>query len=54
MNTFIKIIVVEPDEIYNLAAMSHVRVSFDVPSFTIKTNSLGVLNARSDKEVVQK
>ena len=35
---------VEPDEIYNLAAMSHVRVSFDVPSFTIKTNSLGVLN----------
>jgi|TARA_R100000030_G_scaffold35423_2_gene26436 GDPmannose 4,6-dehydratase len=35
---------VKPDEIYNLAAMSHVRVSFDVPSFTIKTNSLGVLN----------
>lgn len=35
---------VKPDEIYNLAAMSHVRVSFDVPSFTIKTNSIGVLN----------
>lgn len=35
---------VQPDEIYNLAAMSHVRVSFDIPSFTIKTNSLGVLN----------
>jgi GDPmannose 4,6-dehydratase len=35
---------VQPDEIYNLAAMSHVRVSFDVPAFTIKTNSLGVLN----------
>lgn len=35
---------VKPDEIYNLAAMSHVKVSFDVPSFTIKTNSLGVLN----------
>ena len=35
---------VQPDEVYNLAAMSHVRVSFDVPSFTIKTNSLGVLN----------
>jgi GDPmannose 4,6-dehydratase len=35
---------VNPDEIYNLAAMSHVRVSFDVPSFTIKTNSIGVLN----------
>ena len=35
---------VQPDEIYNLAAMSHVKVSFDVPSFTIKTNSIGVLN----------
>jgi GDPmannose 4,6-dehydratase len=35
---------VQPDEIYNLAAMSHVKISFDVPSFTIKTNSLGVLN----------
>jgi len=35
---------VQPDEIYNLAAMSHVRVSFDVPAFTIKTNSMGVLN----------
>ena len=33
-----------PDEVYNLGAMSHVRVSFDIPSFTIKTNSLGVLN----------
>ena len=32
------------DEIYNLAAMSHVRISTDMPSFTIKTNSLGVLN----------
>ena len=35
---------VEPDEIYNLAAMSHVGISSDLPSFTIKTNSLGVLN----------
>ena len=35
---------IEPDEIYNLAAMSHVRVSFDIPSYTIKTNALGVLN----------
>ena len=35
---------VQPDEIYNLGAMSHVRVSFEVPSFTIKTNALGVLN----------
>jgi len=35
---------VKPDEIYNLAAMSHVRISFDVPSFTIQTNGVGVLN----------
>ena len=35
---------VMPDEIYNLGAMSHVRISFDLPSFTIQTNALGVLN----------
>jgi GDPmannose 4,6-dehydratase len=35
---------VQPDEIYNLGAMSHVRISFDIPSFTIKTNALGVLH----------
>ena len=35
---------VQPDEIYNLAAQSHVRVSFDVPQFTMQTNALGVLN----------
>lgn len=35
---------VNPDEIYNLGAMSHVRISFDMPAFTIKSNSLGVLN----------
>tara|TARA_E500000331_G_C17149464_1_gene666565 strand:+ start:624 stop:1046 length:423 start_codon:yes stop_codon:yes gene_type:complete len=35
---------VKPDEIYNLAAMSHVKVSFEIPSFTLQTNGLGVLN----------
>jgi GDPmannose 4,6-dehydratase len=35
---------VQPDELYNLAAMSHVKVSFDVPAFTIQTNAVGVLN----------
>ncbi len=35
---------VRPDEIYNLAAQSHVRVSYDVPQFTVQTNALGVLN----------
>ena len=33
-----------PDEIYNLGAMSHVRVSFDVPQFTLQTNMIGTLN----------
>lgn len=35
---------IKPDEIYNLAAQSHVRVSFDIPQFTVNTNSIGVLN----------
>jgi GDPmannose 4,6-dehydratase len=35
---------VQPDEIYNLAAQSHVRVSFDIPQFTAQTNALGVMN----------
>ncbi|HHZ65329.1 MAG TPA: GDP-mannose 4,6-dehydratase, partial [Flavobacteriales bacterium] len=35
---------VRPDEIYNLGAMSHVRVSFDIPHFTLQTNMIGTLN----------
>jgi GDPmannose 4,6-dehydratase len=35
---------VRPDEIYNLAAQSHVRISFDIPQFTVQTNALGTLN----------
>ncbi|MDA3929921.1 MAG: GDP-mannose 4,6-dehydratase [Prolixibacteraceae bacterium] len=35
---------IQPDEIYNLAAQSHVRISFDVPQFTAQTNALGALN----------
>ena len=35
---------IKPDEIYNLAAQSHVRISFDVPQYTAETNALGVLN----------
>jgi len=35
---------IQPDEVYNLAAQSHVRISFDVPQFTVKTNALGALN----------
>jgi len=35
---------IQPDEIYNLGAQSHVRISFDVPQYTAQTNALGVLN----------
>jgi GDPmannose 4,6-dehydratase len=35
---------IRPDEIYNIAAQSHVRISFDVPQYTVQTNALGVLN----------
>ncbi len=35
---------IKPDEIYNIGAQSHVRVSFDIPQFTIQTNSVGVVN----------
>ena len=34
---------VQPDEIYNLAAQSHVKVSFDVPEYTAETDALGPL-----------
>lgn len=35
---------IQPDEVYNLAAQSHVRISFDIPQFTGQTNAIGVLN----------
>lgn len=34
----------QPDEIYNLAAQSHVRISSDIPQYTVQTNAVGVLN----------
>lgn len=34
---------IEPDEVYNLAAQSHVHVSFDVPEFTANADGLGTL-----------
>lgn len=35
---------IKPDEFYNLGAMSHVRISFDIPQYTLETNAIGVLN----------
>ena len=34
---------IQPDEIYNIAAQSHVKVSFDVPEFTAETDAVGTL-----------
>ncbi len=34
---------IEPDEIYNLAAQSHVKVSFEVPDYTAQVDALGTL-----------
>lgn len=34
---------VQPDEIYNLGAMSHVKVSFDTPEYTANTDAIGTL-----------
>ena len=34
---------IEPDEIYNLAAMSHVKVSFEVPEYVADADGIGTL-----------
>jgi GDPmannose 4,6-dehydratase len=34
---------VQPDEIYNLGAQSHVKVSFEEPEYTANTDALGPL-----------
>ena len=34
---------IQPDEIYNLAAQSHVKVSFDMPEYTAQTDAVGTL-----------
>ncbi len=48
---------IQPDEVYNLAAQSHVRVSFDMPIFTVNTDALGTLRLleaiRSSKGAVK-
>jgi GDPmannose 4,6-dehydratase len=43
-SSLIRIIqMVQPDEIYNLAAQSHVKVSFDVPEYTAESDAVGTL-----------
>jgi GDPmannose 4,6-dehydratase len=45
MASLIKILnKIQPDEIYNLAAQSHVRISFEQPIYTAQATGLGVLN----------
>ena len=34
---------VQPDEVYNLGAQSHVRVSFDIPEYTAEISALGAI-----------
>ena len=34
---------IEPDEIYNLGAQSHVKVSFEIPEYTAQVDGLGTL-----------
>lgn len=45
LSSMIRVIAkIQPDEIYNLAAQSHVRISFDQPLYTANTTGIGALN----------
>ena len=45
---------IEPDEIYNLGAQSHVRVSFDQPVYTLMTDGVGALNVLEAAKLLNK
>ena len=45
---------VKPDEIYNLAAQSHVAVSFDMPEYTFDINANGLIRILKQLKVYQK
>ncbi len=43
-NSLVRVLsAIEPDEVYNLAAQSHVKVSFEMPEYTVDVAGLGVL-----------
>jgi GDPmannose 4,6-dehydratase len=45
---------IEPDEIYNLGAQSHVRVSYDQPVYTLQTVGVGALNVLEAARLLNK
>ncbi len=45
---------IAPDEIYNLGAQSHVRVSFDAPVYTLEATGVGALNVLEAARVLNK
>ena len=45
---------VKPDEIYNLGAQSHVRVSFDVPEYTAEVTGVGTVRYYGDPQIVDR
>jgi|TARA_Y100000034_G_scaffold91827_1_gene110838 GDPmannose 4,6-dehydratase len=55
MASLIRVIqMVQPDEIYNLAAQSHVRISFDQPIYTSQVVGVGVLNLLESVKLTDK
>ena len=44
---------VQPDEIYNLAAQSHVKVSFDVPEYTAEADAVRILGMEKKTRIYQ-
>jgi GDPmannose 4,6-dehydratase len=43
---------IEPDAIYNIGAQSHVKISFDMPSFTNQVNTQGFLNILESARII--